>query len=92
MNVDSEKVVTVEAKWFRVEDELPPMTVQKTYAGGIKSIRVLCACKQESGNAFVKEGFCIKSNDDVYWSIPGTIDEVTHWTYLPRLPKEFYNE
>ena len=80
-------------EWIKVEDHLPKTDVLIKRGGGRvvpKSVRVLCACKQHSGNRFVKEGYCEIWNEDYdpYWSIPGTIDEVTHWMTMPELPKE----
>ena len=80
-------------EWIKVEDHLPKTDVLIKRGGGRvvpKSVRVLCACKQRSGNRFVKEGYCEIWNEDYdpYWSIPGTIDEVTHWMTMPELPEE----
>lgn len=86
--------VDVESKpeWVRVDDKLPPMeaTKIKCYSGHyLKSIRVLCACRQRSGKVMVKEGYCEWYSDyRVCWRIPGSIDYVTHWMLLPEPPTE----
>ena len=82
--------VTVQ-EWISVEDKLPEVvSIHKGYRGTVKkSIRVLCVCVQKSGKTMVKEGYCEWYNDyqEPRWQIPGTIDEVTHWQYLPYPPK-----
>ena len=82
--------VTVQ-EWISVEDKLPEVvSIHKGYRSTVKkSIRVLCVCVQKSGKTMVKEGYCEWHNDypEPRWQIPGTIDEVTHWAYLPQLPK-----
>ena len=82
--------VTVQ-EWISVDDKLPEVvSIQKGYRSTVKkSIRVLCVCVQKSGKTMVKEGYCEWYNDypEPRWKIPGTIDEVTHWQYLPRPPK-----
>ena len=82
--------VTVQ-KWISVDDKLPEVvSIHKGYRGTVKkSIRVLCVCVQKSGKTMVKEGYCEWYNDyqEPRWKIPGTIDEVTHWQYLPQPPK-----
>ena len=82
--------VTVQ-EWISVEDKLPEIvSIHKGYRSTVKkSIRVLCVCVQKSGKTMVKEGYCEWYNDypEPRWKIPGTIDEVTHWQYLPQPPK-----
>ena len=82
--------VTVQ-EWISVDDKLPEVvSIQKGYRSTVKkSIRVLCVCVQKSGKTMVKEGYCEWYNDypKPHWQIPGTIDEVTHWQYLPQPPK-----
>ena len=82
--------VTVQ-EWISVDDKLPEVvSIQKVYRSTVKkSIRVLCVCVQKSGKTMVKEGYCEWYNDyqEPRWKIPGTIDEVTHWQYLPQPPK-----
>ena len=82
--------VTIQ-EWVSVEDKLPEVvSIHKGYRGTVKkSIRVLCVCVQKSGKTMVKEGYCEWYNDyqEPRWQIPGTIDEVTHWQYLPQPPK-----
>ena len=82
--------VTVQ-EWVSVKDKLPEIvSTHKGYRNTIKkSIRVLCVCVQKSGKTMVKEGYCEWYNDypEPRWQIPGTIDEVTHWQYLPQPPK-----
>ena len=82
--------VTVQ-EWISVEDKLPEVvSIHKRYRSTVKkSIRVLCVCVQKSGKTMVKEGYCEWYNDypEPRWQIPGTIDEVTHWQYLPQPPK-----
>ena len=82
--------VTVQ-EWISVDDKLPEVvSIQKGYRSTVKkSIRVLCVCVQKSGKTMVKEGYCEWYNDyqEPRWKIPGTIDEVTHWQYLPQSPK-----
>ena len=82
--------VTVQ-EWISVDDKLPEVvSIQKGYRRTVKkSIRVLCVCVQKSGKTMVKEGYCEWYNDyqEPRWKIPGTIDEVTHWQYLPQPPK-----
>ena len=82
--------VTVQ-EWISVEDKLPEVvSIHKGYRSTVKkSIRVLCVCVQKRGKTMVKEGYCEWYNDypEPHWQIPGTIDEVTHWQYLPQPPK-----
>ena len=82
--------VTVQ-EWISVKDKLPEVvSIHKGYRSTVKkSIRVLCVCVQKSGKTMVKEGYCEWYNDyqEPRWLIPGTIDEVTHWQYLPQPPK-----
>ena len=82
--------VTVQ-EWISVKDKLPEVvSIHKRYRSTVKkSIRVLCVCVQKSGKTMVKEGYCEWYNDypEPRWQIPGTIDEVTHWQYLPKAPK-----
>ena len=82
--------VTVQ-EWISVDDKLPEVvSIQNGYRSTVKkSIRVLCVCVQKSGKTMVKEGYCEWYNDyqEPRWKIPGTIDEVTHWQYLPEPPK-----
>lgn len=81
----------MEQKWISVKDRLPEIvSTHKRYRSTIrKSIRVLCVCVQKSGKTMVKEGYCEWYNDypEPRWQIPGTIDDVTHWQYLPQPPK-----
>ncbi len=78
-------------EWISVKDKLPEVvSIHKGYRSTVKkSIRVLCVCVQKSGKTMVKEGYCEWYNDypEPRWEIPGTIDEVTHWQYLPHPPK-----
>lgn len=82
--------VTVQ-EWISVDDKLPEVvSIHQGYRSTVKkSIRVLCVCVQKSGKTMVKEGYCEWYNDyqEPRWKIPGTIDEVTHWQYLPQPPK-----
>ena len=82
--------VTVQ-EWIPVTERLPEIvSTNKRYRNTIKkSIRVLCVCVQKSGKTMVKEGYCEWYNNypEPRWQIPGTIDEVTHWAYLPMPPK-----
>ena len=82
--------VTVQ-EWISVKDKLPEVvSIHKGYRSTVKkSIRVLCVCVQKSGKTMVKEGYCEWYNDypEPRWQIPGTIDEVTHWQYLPQPPR-----
>ena len=82
--------VTVQ-EWISVKDKLPEVvSIHKGYRSTVKkSIRVLCVCVQKSEKTMVKEGYCEWYNDypEPRWKIPGTIDEVTHWQYLPKAPK-----
>ena len=82
--------VTIQ-EWVSVEDKLPEVvSIHKGYRVTVKkSIRVLCVCVQKSGKTMIKEGYCEWYNDyqEPRWQIPGTIDEVTHWQYLPHPPK-----
>ena len=82
--------VTVQ-EWISVEDKLPEVvSIHKGYRSTVKkSIRVLCVCVQKSGKTMVKEGYCEWYNDyqEPRWQIPGTIDKVTYWQYLPQPPK-----
>ena len=82
--------VTVQ-EWISVKEKLPEIvSTHKGYRSTIKkSIRVLCVCVQKSGKTMVKEGYCEWYNDypEPRWQIPGTIDNVTHWQYLPQPPK-----
>ena len=82
--------VTVQ-EWISVDDTLPEVvSIHKGYRSTVKkSIRVLCVCVQKSRKTMVKEGYCEWYNDyqEPRWKIPGTIDEVTHWQYLPQPPK-----
>ena len=78
-------------EWISVEDRLPEIEPGKKgrYSYESASIRVLCACKQKSGKLMVKEGYCeFYSNDRAFWRIPGSIDSVTHWMYLPKHPED----
>lgn len=82
--------VTVQ-QWISVKDKLPEIvsTHKRDRSTIKKSIRVLCVCVQKSGKTMVKEGYCEWYNDypEPRWQIPGTIDDVTHWQYLPQPPK-----
>ena len=88
--LEKENGVTVQ-EWISVADKLPEVvSIHKGYRSTVKkSIRVLCVCVQKSGKTMVKEGYCEWYNDyqEPSWKIPGTIDEVTHWQYLPQPPK-----
>lgn len=81
-----------EQKWIPVTDRLPEVASKHKYGRSAyaKSIRVLCTCVQKDGKKMVKEGYCELWNDypKPIWKIPGTIDSVTHWMYMPELPKE----
>jgi hypothetical protein len=74
--------------WISVDERLPEIDPNKKgkYHNIPVSIRVLCACKQESGKVMVKEGYCEIFDDGPFWRIPGSIDSVTHWMYLPEPP------
>jgi hypothetical protein len=78
-------------EWISVKDKFPEIvSTHKRYRSTIKkSVRVLCVCVQKSGKTMVKEGYCEWYNDypEPRWQIPRTIDEVTHWAYLPQPPK-----
>ena len=76
-------------RWISVENRLPNIDPYgKGRYGGQRSVRVLCACKQRDGRTFVKEGYYEpRSNGEVFWRIPGSIDSVTHWMILPEPPK-----
>lgn len=79
------------SEWISVDERLPEIDPGKKgkYTNGSVSIRVLCACKQDSGKMMVKEGYCEFHKDgSVFWRIPGSIDSVTHWMYMPELPDE----
>ena len=82
-------VIVQEAEWCDIKDGLPPfeMTPKKIDTHHKpKSVRVLCACRQRSGKSFVKEGFYEMWNGEPVWRIPGSIDAVTHWKFLPEPP------
>ena len=85
--------VALKSEWTSVEDGLPEIDPYgKGRYGGPRSVRVLCACKQRDGRAFVKEGYYEPCGDgSVYWRIPGSIDSVTHWMPLPAPPTEKEN-
>ena len=75
--------------WISVDERLPEVDSDKKgrYNNNSQvSIRVLCACKQRSGKVLVKEGYYEKSGWGLTWRIPGSIDSVTHWMYLPEPP------
>lgn len=78
-------------EWISVKDRLPEIvSTHKRYRSTIKkSVRVLCVCVQKSGKTMVKEGYCewYSNYPEPRWQIPGTIDDVTHWQYLPQPPK-----
>ena len=81
----------LEQKWIPVSERLPDVAVVKKnrFENHTESVRVLCACKQKSGKRMVKEGFCkVYADGTIYWSIPGSVDSVTHWMPLPEPPKE----
>jgi hypothetical protein len=85
------EVIKKMTNWISVEERLPEIDPDKKsrYKDGKASIRVLCACKQYSGKKLVKEGYCEWRNDVCYsWRIPGSIDRITHWTYLPEPPED----
>ena len=73
--------------WISVDERLPKIDPDKKgrYKNSV-SIRVLCACKQHSGKKMVKEGYCEWGDWGYSWRIPGSIDSVTHWMYLPEPP------
>ena len=91
VTVQGDKDINVPTKWIPVTVRLPEIvSTHKRCRNTIKkSIRVLCVCVQKSGKTMVKEGYCEWYNDyqEPRWQIPGTIDEVTHWQYLPQPPK-----
>ena len=77
--------------WISVDERLPETDPKKRamYHYNVPvSIRVLCACKQINGKVMVKEGYCEKQEDGPFWRIPGSIDSVTHWMYLPEPPTD----
>lgn len=77
-------------EWISVDDRLPDLEGSARTWGDLRiqpSVRVLCACKQNSGKVFVKEGYCEMWGSRVVWKIPGTVDSVTHWMPLPEPPK-----
>ena len=76
-------------EWISVEERLPNLDPYgKGRYGGRRSVRVLCACKQKDGRAFVKEGYYEPYGDGfAHWRIPGSIGSVTHWMPLPEPPK-----
>ena len=77
-------------EWIPVTEGLPEKMQTQIKRGSYrydKSVRVLCACRQKSGKTMVKEGYCEFFNNGVYWSIPGSIDSVTHWMPLPEPPE-----
>ena len=83
-----------QSEWISVEERLPDLEPPLIKYGSVgykqKSIRVLCACKQESGKIMVKEGYYevwVDNPRKPYWRIPGSIDSVTHWMPLPEAPK-----
>ena len=80
--------------WISVDEKLPNVDLAKKgkYFGNPISIRVLCACKQKSGKTMVKEGYCEFHGSTHFWRIPGSIDAVTHWMYMPDLPTEEKND
>ncbi len=76
--------------WISVDERLPEIDPDKKgrYKDGEVSIRVLCVCTQHSGKMLVKEGYYEKSSwGEIIWRIPGSIDSITHWTYLPDPPE-----
>ncbi len=79
-------------KWIDVKDKLPEIETEKRKGDHKvkKSVRVLCACKQKSGNILVKEGYyeLWDWGEEPCWRIPGSINSVTHWMPLPEPPKE----
>ena len=91
VTVQSDKDINVQSKWISVTERLPEIvsTCKRHRSTIKKSIRVLCVCVQKSGKTMVKEGYCEWYNDypEPRWQIPGTIDKVTHWQYLPQPPK-----
>ncbi len=74
--------------WIKVSERLPETdpTKRGKYHDVPVSIRVLCVCRQATGKVMVKEGYCEKFEDGPFWRIPGSIDSVTHWMYLPEPP------
>lgn len=83
-------------EWISVEEKLPEsekVLVRHDGHIGLRSIRVLCACRQKSGKIFVKEGYYEKwdFSTEPHWRIPGSIDSVTHWMLLPVPPTEKEN-
>lgn len=83
------EVIKKMTNWISVDERLPEIDPDKKgrYKNGKVSIRVLCACKQYSGKKMVKEGYCEWGDWGYSWRIPGSIDMVTHWAYLPEPPE-----
>ena len=77
-----------QSAWISIEERLPNLDPYgKGRYGGLRSVRVLCVCKQRDGKTFVKEGYCETHSGAIVWRIPGSIDSVTHWMPLPEAPK-----
>ncbi len=77
--------------WISVDERLPEIDHTKRGIGDSViqvSTRVLCVCKQQSGKVMVKEGYYETGKWGLTWRIPGSIDSVTHWMYLPKPPIE----
>lgn len=83
-------------EWFPVGERLPEVAskYKRHRSNYTKSIRVLCRCVQRDGKVLVKEGYCEWYNDypEPLWKIPGTIDSVTHWSYMPTPPESITTE
>lgn len=63
-------------QWHNISDEMPPISKK----GGCRSIAVLV-----TDGLMMDVGFYVYSIKE--WFFTGFID-VTHWAYLPKLPKE----
>lgn len=63
-------------QWHNISDELPPISKKR----GCRSIAVLV-----TDGSMMDVGFYVYSIKD--WLFTGFI-EVTHWAYLPKLPKD----
>lgn len=77
--------------WIKTtSNTLPP--ISKHCIDHDETIRVLCCCKQKSGKRFVRDGYFEVWTYDgkKFWraKVSGTIDKVTHWMLMPKLPEE----